>query len=187
MNAGPHGRVGVRRLCCGHMTPAPPPLTAAPGGLLGKVRRFLRSFRERDAHPEDAWAVTFLTPGEALVYRGMDARDREHACRVTRNLLRDHPDADPELVAAALLHDCGKSVRTYYVFERVLVGLIPYRLARLFPPRGAVGIRANHPELGAKLLAYAGARPRVAKLVARHHAPIGDPDAALLHHYDDLE
>ena len=168
------------------MTPSPTHLSTS-GGLLGKVRRFLRSFRETDATPDDAWATAYLTPAEALVYRGMDARDREHACRVTRNLLRDHPDADPELIAAALLHDCGKSVRTYYVFERVVVGLIPYRLARLFPPRGAVGIRANHPELGAKLLAYAGARPRVAKLVARHHAPVGDPDAALLHQYDDLE
>ncbi|MFC4427981.1 HD domain-containing protein [Deinococcus navajonensis] len=153
----------------------------------GKVRRLSRSLRETDAHPEDDWARTHLTPEEQRVYDSMDARDREHACRVARHLLREHPAAEPEVVAAALLHDCGKSVRRYAVAERVLVGLIPNRLSRLLPPVGALGVRANHPELGARLLAHAGARPRVARLVARHHHPGGDPDAALLHHYDDLE
>lgn len=156
-------------------------------GYVGKARRLSRSLRPEAARPDDRWAETFLNPGETLVYRSMDPRDREHACRVTRHLLRDHPDASPELVAAALLHDCGKSVRPYHVAERVLVGLIPHRLTLMLPQAGALGIRAAHPELGAELLAYAGARPRVAQLVARHHASVGDPDAALLHHYDELE
>ena len=155
-------------------------------GYLGKVRRLARSLRASYAHPDDAWAAAQLTPREARVYLGMDARDREHACRVTRHLLRDHPDAAPEVVAAALLHDCGKSIRPYRVTERVLVGLVPNRLARLVP-LGPLAVRAYHPELGAELLARAGARPRVARLVARHHHAGGDPDAALLHHYDDLE
>ncbi|MDB5046625.1 MAG: phosphohydrolase [Deinococcus sp.] len=156
-------------------------------GYAGKALRLSRSLSTRTAQPEDDWAAEYLTPEEARVYGGMDARDREHACRVARHLLRDYPHADAELMAAALLHDCGKSLRPYYVVERVLVGLIPNRLARLLPPVGAIGIRANHPELGAQLLARAGARPRVARLVARHHHPVGDPEAALLHHYDDLE
>ncbi len=156
-------------------------------GFVAKVRRLARSVKPDHAHPDDVWALTHLTPAEARVYRGMDPRDREHACRVTLHLLRDHPAAAPELVAAALLHDCGKSVRPYRVTERVLVGLIPNRLARLLPPIGALGIRAHHPELGARLLAHAGARLRVARLVARHHHPDGDPEAALLHHYDDQE
>ncbi|KQR27744.1 HD domain-containing protein [Deinococcus sp. Leaf326] len=156
-------------------------------GYVGKLRRLARSVREADAFPDDRWATSLLTPAEARVYLGMDARDREHACRVTRHLLRDHPQAGAELVAAALLHDSGKSVRPYRVWERVLAGLVPQRLAVLLPPLGALGVRAAHPELGAQLLAHAGGRPRVAQLVARHHASVGDPEAALLHHYDELE
>lgn len=156
-------------------------------GYVAKARRLARSVRAVDAHPDDAWALTHLTPGEARVYRGMDPRDREHACRVTLHLLREHPGANPELVAAALLHDCGKSVRPYRVAERVLVGLVPTRLARVLPPLGALGIRAQHPRLGATLLTHAGARPRVARLVALHHRPGSELDAALLHHYDDQE
>lgn len=162
-------------------------LTRKAAGYLGKISRLSRSLRESDAHPDDLWAQTHLNPGEQLIYLGMDARDREHACRVTRHLLHDYPDASPELVAAALLHDSGKSVRPYHVVERVLVGLIPNRIAHILPPIGAIGIRAAHPELGAQLIARAGGRPRVAQLVVRHHHSVGDPEAALLHHYDERE
>ncbi|EYB68749.1 metal dependent phosphohydrolase [Deinococcus phoenicis] len=155
-------------------------------GYVGKMRRLARSLRATYAHPDDTWAAAQLTPAEARVYLGMDPRDREHACRVTRHLLREHPHVAPEVVAAALLHDCGKSLRPYRVTERVLVGLVPNRLSRLLP-LGPLSVRAYHPELGAELLARAGARLRVARLVARHHHAGGDPDAALLHHYDDLE
>ncbi|MEF2277815.1 HD domain-containing protein [Deinococcus sp. YIM 134068] len=155
-------------------------------GYAGKVGRLTRSLSATQAKPDDRWACSWLTPPERRVYLGMDARDRDHACRVTRHLLRDHPAAAPDLVAAALLHDCGKSVRPYRVAERVLVGVVPNRLARLVP-LGPLAVRAYHPELGAELLARAGARSRVARLVARHHHAGGDPDAALLHHYDDLE
>lgn len=156
-------------------------------GYVGKVRRLLRSFREDTAHPDDQWAEQYLNAGETIVYRGMDARDREHACRVTAHLLRDYPNSSPELIAAALLHDSGKSVRRYNVVERVLVGLIPNRLSHILPPIGAIGIRSAHPELGAYLIAHAGGRPRVAQLVVRHHHSVGDPEAALLHHYDNME
>lgn len=155
--------------------------------LPGKLSRLSRSLHEADAQPADAWAEGFLNPGERLIYRAMDARDREHACRVTRNLLRDHPSASPELIAAALLHDSGKSVRPYYLLERVLVGLIPQGLSTWLPPIGAIGIRAAHPELGAQLIVRAGGRPRVAQLVVRHHASVGDPEALLLHYYDEQE
>ncbi|TDE84781.1 HD domain-containing protein [Deinococcus sp. S9] len=155
-------------------------------GYVGKLRRLTRSLTAKAAHPDDAWATAQLTPAEARVYLAMDARDREHACRVARHLLREHPHSGPEVLAAALLHDCGKSIRPYRLAERVLVGLVPNRLARVVP-LGPLAVRAYHPELGAELLARAGARPRVARLVARHHHPAGDPDAVLLHHYDDLE
>lgn len=167
--------------------PFPERLKRRAQGFIGKVRRLARSIREDAAHPDDQWAATFLNPGERLVYLGMDARDREHACRVTQHLLRDYPRSSPELIAAALLHDCGKSVRRYNVIERVLVGLIPTRLSHILPPIGAIGVRSAHPELGAELIARAGGRPRVAQLVVRHHVSVGDPEAALLHQYDEME
>ena len=154
--------------------------------LPAKVRRLSRSIQASQARPEDGWALTLLTPAEARLYLGMDARDREHACRVTRALLAASPQASPALRAAALLHDCGKSVRPYRVHERVLVGLVPGRLARVLP-FGALYVRGAHPLLGAELLRRVGGRARVAELVERHHTPGGDAEAALLHRFDDLE
>ncbi|AWN22969.1 phosphohydrolase [Deinococcus irradiatisoli] len=154
--------------------------------LPGKLRRLSRSVHEAQAQPDDQWAGAHLSPAERRLYLGMDARDREHACRVALALLSAHPDAAPTLLAAALLHDCGKSVRPYRVHERVLVGLVPFRLSRLLP-FGALYVRAAHPALGAALVRRGGGRERVAQLVGRHHAPRGDHEAALLHAFDDLE
>ncbi|WP_407570355.1 HD domain-containing protein [Deinococcus altitudinis] len=160
-------------------------------GLPAKMKRLARSLTAAQADPDDAWAAGHLTSGEWRVYIGMDQRDREHALRVTRALLLARPAASPErpspeLLAAALLHDCGKQLRPYRVWERVAAGLVPGRWARHLPV-GALWVRGRHPELGARLLRAAGARERVAELVLRHHEPGEDADAELLHRYDNLE
>ena len=155
-------------------------------GLPAKLRRLSRSLVATQAQPDDAWALAHLNAGEAKVYLGMDPRDREHALRVAQGLHAELPAATAELLAAALLHDCGKQLRPYRVWERVGAGLVPGRLARWLP-LGPLWVRGWHPELGAELLRAAGARARVAELVERHHRPGTDLDAALLHRFDNLE
>ena len=152
----------------------------------GKLARLARSLSAAQADPDDVWAALWLNAGERLVYLRMDPRDREHAVRVARRLARDTPTASAELLAAALLHDCGKCERPYRVWERVSAGLVPIGVAHTLPV-GALKLRAHHPRLGADLLRAAGARARVADLVERHHAPGADAEARLLHRYDDLE
>lgn len=159
-----------------------PRLSALPD----KLRRLRRSLRESQAHPDDLWALARLTAAEGQVYLGMDARDREHAVWVAQALERSYPAAGPELLAAALLHDCGKQLHPYRVWERVSAGLLPHRLARRLPWQPA-RVRACHPEWGAALVRQAGGRARVAALVAAHHSPAGDAEAAWLHRFDDLE
>lgn len=156
------------------------------GGWRGKLARLSRSLSAVQADPDDAWALTRLGAGERAVYLCMDPRDREHAVRVARRLVAEVPWASAELLAAALLHDCGKCGRPYRVWERVSAGLVPVSLAQALPV-GALGVRVHHPQLGAELLRAAGARARVADLVARHHAPGQDAEAELLHRYDGLE
>lgn len=154
--------------------------------LPGKIARLARSLRADQAAPDDAFAASFLEGGEGVVYLAMDPRDREHACRVAKALRTVRPHAPTHLVAAALLHDCGKSVRPYRVWERVLAGLVPMRFAQRLPV-SFVQVRARHPQLGADMLRAAHARPEVVRLVERHHTPGDDPDARLLHDLDDLE
>lgn len=155
-------------------------------GLRAKLRRLAHSLTSGQAHPDDAWALAQLTAGEGRVYLGMDPRDREHAVRVAQGLLAGVPRVPPELLAAALLHDCGKQVRPYRVWERVAAGLVPGRAAKALSI-GPLWVRGHHPELGARLLRASGARERVAQLVERHHRPGADRDAALLHRFDNTE
>jgi hypothetical protein len=124
----------------------------------------------------------------------MDPRDREHAIRVAQKLLELHPDAPSEAVRAALLHDCGKQVRPYNVFERMLVGLMapkspgsnPSNSSRI-ESRTAMDVRNNHPQIGANLILKAGGNARVAELVRIHHDPRNDTEATWIHQIDDLE
>ena len=154
--------------------------------MLGKLKRLGRSFLRSQATPDDVWANLFLTRAEFQLFLEMDPRDREHGVRVAQALEKDYSNARAELVAAAILHDCGKSVRKYSVLERVWVGLIPYRLSAGWT-LGAVKVRNEHPARGAEMVRFAGGRDEVARLIGQHHDPRADVEARLLHDYDGLE
>jgi hypothetical protein len=156
--------------------------------------RLARALLPGLAHPDDAWARTILPESEYGVYSRMDARDREHAVRVTKNLLDSHPDSSLILQRATLLHDCGKSVRPYNVIERVLVGLLyevqgsdaralDFKVRRL----SAIEVKRFHPQIGSSLILAAGGNARVAEIVAKHHSPGSDPEAQRVHEVDELE
>jgi putative nucleotidyltransferase with HDIG domain len=135
-----------------------------------------------------------LTKAESGVYLNMDARDREHAVRVTKRLLEKYPNSSLILQRATLLHDCGKSVRPYNVLERVMVGLL-FRVddsdarVTIFKQQkpSAFEVKKHHPQIGANLILAAGGDARVAEIVAKHHAPGNDPDAQKVHELDELE
>ncbi len=124
----------------------------------------------------------------------MDARDREHAVRVTKKLIRLYPDSSLILQRATLLHDCGKLVRPYNVFERVLVGFLykvqgPEAQVLNFNTQNlsASQVKRFHPQIGSSLILNAGGDARVAEIVARHHHPGSDSDAQKVHQVDELE
>ncbi len=174
--------------------------------VAGKLRRLGQSLDEAQARPDDLWALAHLSPAEGRVYLSLDARDRAHACRVAQALLRPYPDRgsgyreseyedngykdsdykDNELLAAALLHDCGKAARRYRVHERVLAGLVPH-WAMPYLSFGAVQVRLHHPEYGAQMVREAGGREAVAALIAQHHHPGDNVRAQRLHQLDEME
>jgi putative nucleotidyltransferase with HDIG domain len=164
--------------------------------LFKRLNRLWRAAHPALARPDDAFARATLPKAEFGVYERMDPRDREHATRVARQLLEWHSNSSNILVRAALLHDCGKSLRRYVWLERILAGLSERpvaggetRLAADWRSRrySALEIRLLHPLLGAALIREAGGDSRVAEIVERHHHPNGDAEAALIHAVDELE
>jgi response regulator RpfG family c-di-GMP phosphodiesterase len=168
-------------------------LNLEPRSILHKIGRLLRSLFAAQAQPNDVWAANQLPASELAIYQKMDPRDREHAVRVAQKLLELHPEASSAVIRAALLHDCGKLVRPYNVFERLLVGLIAPEGPRSsqassgLQARTAMDVRNNHPAIGAKLIIEAGGDPLVAELVRIHHNPNGHLEATWIHEIDDLE
>ncbi len=150
--------------------------------------RTVRGLHPRLADPDDAWAEAWLPRPERDLYAAMDRRDRDHAVRVARALLRRHPEAPSEVVRAALLHDVGKSRRRYRVAERILVHLVRTAPPPAEPPLGGMaGARqtaAHHAAYGAAMIRDAGGDPRVAELVARHERPGDDRHARWIQQAD---
>ncbi len=162
------------------------------GHLPGRVRQGLRALRPRLPTDRDAIVAATLTPAQGAAFRDLSMTDQAHLCRAYRRL-RAKGVADPDLLAATLLHDLGKAskegrVRLPDRIGRVLLAAVAPGLLRRWAcvpaPRWRHGLAlaVHHPALGAERAATLGCSPRVRWLIAHHEdrSAMGDPDLALL-------
>lgn len=164
-----------------------------PVWYVNAARRTVLSLLPSFAKPDDVFARDQLEVAEYALYLRMDPRDRQHACEVARRLSAACPSVSPELLAAALLHDVGKSCLPFRLDQRILAHLLPTGDTppepRLRGLAGALQVKRHHHAYGAAMVRSAGGRERVAALVAGHHgATFGasdHADAMLLRAVDD--
>ena len=130
---------------------------------VGRLRHLMSRFREmgrpvttRETDAE--FAALTLSTGELGLWKSMDARDRRHSVDVTKRFCDLFPSADRDEVAAALLHDVGKSV--------VRLGRWGRSIATVVPVTRAMRTYRRHEEIGADLLRKIGAAHRTISLVA---------------------
>lgn len=155
-----------------------------------RIRQFLWAARaavepEREA---DEGLFRVLPPGAVSLFREMPRYDRRHALQVARTL-QAHGQTDPDMLAAALLHDVGKTAPaagTLRLWHRVAVVLLralaPGLLERIGQDRPErwrrpFYVQLHHTALGADLARQAGCSPRTVAWIAGHErtAPTGDP------------
>lgn len=126
----------------------------------------------RDSHVARARSV--LSDRELALFQAMEERDRRHGVRVMGHL-RDSHHADRDLLAAALLHDCGKGrvplrIRIANVVAPGFVRLIAAKSsdaeAKGQRARDAAYRLVNHPRLGAELAEAAGSRPATVRYIS---------------------
>lgn len=161
--------------------------------MITRLRQGLRAVFAL-AHPVDYDTVAeVLSPPLLQLFRRMRRVEQLHSLRVMR-LLEAQGHTDPDLLMAALLHDCGKSRYRFMLPERVVVVLA----RRLFPAayaRWSMGepdgwrrmfvIAARHPQWSAEDMQSAGASMRAASLARRHQdsvegVPKSEEDRQLL-------
>lgn len=145
------------------------------------MRRFFGSLRPGPPSREDrTWAERQLSPAEVELWRRMSHPDQRHAVRVARRVeVALGHEATTPVMAAALLHDVGKTdahLRTYgRVIATVTIALAGKRtVASWTQTRGLwrrIGLYAEYPALGADMLALAGSDPLTVAWAREHHDP----------------
>lgn len=145
------------------------------------VKRFFGSLVPGGpAAVDDAWARTFLLEREQPLWDRMCNVDRRHSVAVAKEVERSlGNEASRPVLAAALLHDVGKSVSELRTYGRVVATLsakvagydmaLAWTETRGFTRR--VGLYLEHPRLGGDLLALAGSDPLTEAWTREHHLP----------------
>jgi putative nucleotidyltransferase with HDIG domain len=147
-------------------------LTTKVGHL---TRGFFGALRAREPDtPDRLWVETLLTEPELACWQGMSRADKAESIAVARAAARDlGRDADSRWLAAALLHDVGKTDARLGPVRRagatVIGAVVSHGRARRWPNR--VGLYISHDDRGASRLREAGARPEVTAWSAAHHRP----------------
>lgn len=145
------------------------------------VARFVSSLWPAGPRREDVeWAERLLSDHERAAFARMSNPDRRHAVRVARAVDRNLDatvERRDEVLAAALLHDVGKTVSGLGTYGRVIAtisGAIGGRgYAEIWQDTTGftrrVGLYLRYTELGAELLSVGGSRPWVVAWAREHH------------------
>ena len=152
--------------------------------LLHLVRRFFASLLPIGPKAEDdAWARELLTEPEQELWSQMARVDRRHSVAVARHVVDELGErATPPVLAAALLHDVGKTIPHLGTFGRVIATLSEAvagkDTARHWVETSGftrrVGQYVLYPELGVDLLKMAGSDEFVIAWSREHHLPEAD-------------
>jgi hypothetical protein len=153
--------------------------------------RLARSLRPGGPSRDDRdWAEGWLSGSESDLFARMSNPDRRHAVAVARRVEArldaievDGAPLDPEhrraTMAAALLHDVGKTMAGLGTYGRVVATLSGAVGGRDYAVHWQdtdgftrkVGLYLRYPELGSEMLQVAGSHPWVVAWAAQHHEP----------------
>jgi hypothetical protein len=139
-----------------------------------RVARFFSVVRAKSLSANEVALVRRWLNDDALpLFMRMEAADQRHCLQVFEVLRRDGWE-DPDLLSAALLHDCGKGGASLSVWHRVIIDVVGQRsvrllrwLARRGPRWLAEPLKAglDHDEIGANAAASAGCSERTVALI----------------------
>lgn len=147
-----------------------------------RFRQLLAALTARISEVDLAEADAHLPPEARRLFRDMSRDGQAHALKVLRDLKRAG-QTHPALLAAALLHDAGKSAARIAPLTRsifvIAKHLAPARLDRLTASgwRQPFVVLRDHPRIGAEWARAAGCDALTAALIARHQERSNRPPA----------
>lgn len=144
-----------------------------------RVHRFVRYFVGRITPAERSDLAAWLTSAQLALFDSMHRADQRHGLDVA-NSLRADGRSDPDLLLAALLHDCAKG-HELHVWHRVgwsvaeRYGRRVERLMLTLPTfRPAFATIAIHASRSAELALAAGCSSTTGELIWHQAEPVDD-------------
>jgi hypothetical protein len=151
--------------------------------MLYRVHQFIQAFFPQIDSAEIKWAIDFLSPEAGSLFLKQSRSEQRHALDVAQCILENRPAVPyfdfQNLLAAALLHDCGKSIVSIRLWQRVFIVLMqkmPQPLWSYLETRRTgfalpLKIAAKHAFWGECLARKAGLNPEICLLIREHHTP----------------
>ncbi len=145
--------------------------------LAYRSRQFWKALFVRRARIPSESLLPYLTPAQLILFRRMQPSEQGHAYQIFKHL-EISGQTNPDLLAAALLHDVGKILYPLSIFERAK-SVLGKRLFRGAAQRWAAGtphglrrpfvVAEQHAGWGADLASRAGATYLTVELIRHHH------------------
>jgi urease accessory protein UreF len=141
-----------------------------------RVRQFWQALWAKPRTEQIEQARQLLNPAQFELFQQLQLSEQTHALDVCSQL-RAQGETDPDLLAAALLHDVGKVRYPLRVWDRMAIVLANKFLSKLAEQWGQAEpggwkrpfvVAAQHPTWGADLAAERDVSPKAAALI-RHH------------------
>jgi hypothetical protein len=146
-------------------------------GVAYRVRQFWQAMSARRLSPAEWQQIEkILSPAESRLFSRLSTADQAHSYRVLQALL-DQGHQDRPLLAAALLHDVGKTrihlplwLRPVIILGQAVFGRRVEQWGQGEPAgwRAPFVIKARHAEWGATMAAAAGSDAATVALIRRH-------------------
>ncbi|OGO69823.1 MAG: hypothetical protein A2Z49_11080 [Chloroflexi bacterium RBG_19FT_COMBO_56_12] len=157
--------------------------------LLYRARQFWLALGAQPDPEALRLAANLLTPAQMGLFRGLQTGEQAHALNILSRLLKQGEN-HPDLLAAALLHDCGKQLNPLNPLERAWIVLVqklcPGRmqywgkvereaLGRLPGWQRPLVVAEQHPAWGAEMARQVGASSLLQALIRRHQEQLDRP------------
>ena len=154
--------------------------------LLYRSRQFWQAISTRSSQQDMELVESILSDSQVALFQRMQASEQAHSLVVLKEL-QNRGEENPDLLAAALLHDVGKTRAPLRIWERVLIVIVGaickdclhrWGAGENVQPDDGLGWRRafivaeQHPAWGADLAAEHEVSPLAVSLIARHQDSI---------------
>jgi len=151
-------------------------------------------------HTEYAWLHSILHSDALALFQRQTLTEQRHALDVAQDIEKQKESIAcafgeaqyQNLLQAALLHDCGKSLFKLHLWQRifiVIIGYLPSQWQQILQKQSNIFgktllVYIQHPVWGKHFASQAGVNDQILNLIEKHHFP-NSPLEILLYEADN--